>query len=177
MYYLYHIKGVKWGCSNQLKIRLKKQGYTLNDVYEIIEETNIDKAADMEKQLNIRDGYKWRDDQDYRIITKAAIIGGNIVGKERGKLNVLSGHLKNIHHLSLTKEARLKAVNNTNWYSVSKKLQKPIIAYKKDTNQFVGEYPSIKLAAELLNIGSANICNVLKNRYKQYKGYTFNYKS
>ena len=71
MYYLYHIKGVKWGCSKNLSKRLKKQGYSLTDAYEIIEEDDLDKAADMEKVLNIRDGYPWRDDQDYRIITKA----------------------------------------------------------------------------------------------------------
>jgi hypothetical protein len=72
-YYIYHIKGVKWGCTNNLKRRLKQQKYTLTDVCEIIQETDLDTAADLEKQLNLRDGYKWRDDQDYRVILKAGV--------------------------------------------------------------------------------------------------------
>jgi hypothetical protein len=76
MYQLYHIKGVKWGCSKELPNRLKRQGYTLNDVCEIVEEYNIDIASELEKEWNIRDGYSWNDSQDYRIITKAAPMGG-----------------------------------------------------------------------------------------------------
>ena len=72
MYYLYHIKGVKWGCSKNLHKRLKSQGYTINDVYEIIEVVDINEAANMERDFNIRDGYDWNDSQDYRIIIKAA---------------------------------------------------------------------------------------------------------
>lgn len=70
-YYLYHIKGIKWGCTTNLKRRLRQQGYTLNDTCEVIEETNIDIAAELEKNLNIRDGYKWNDSHDYRVILKA----------------------------------------------------------------------------------------------------------
>jgi hypothetical protein len=87
MYYLYHIKGVKWGCTINLKKRLKVQGYTLDDVCEIVKETDIDKAADMEKQLNISCGYDWNDGQDYRVMIKA--INNAYKNKERvwnGKL-------------------------------------------------------------------------------------------
>jgi hypothetical protein len=54
MYYIYHIKGVKWGCTINLKRRLKAQNYTINDVCEIIEETDLNKASDLEKELNIK---------------------------------------------------------------------------------------------------------------------------
>jgi len=58
-YYLYHIKGVKWGMTKRtVKRRVWEQGYTLNDVCEIIEISDIDTASDLEQQLNIRDGYK-----------------------------------------------------------------------------------------------------------------------
>jgi hypothetical protein len=73
MYYLYHIKGVKWGMTNDLKRRLYQQGYNLSDVCEIIEKQNIDEGADLEKELNIKYGYPWRDDQDYRNIYNAAM--------------------------------------------------------------------------------------------------------
>lgn len=59
MYYLYHIKGVKWGMTRRgLKVRLKEQGYSLDAVCEIIEETDMIVASDLEEKLNIRDGYK-----------------------------------------------------------------------------------------------------------------------
>lgn len=71
-YYLYHIKGIKWGMSKRLIKRLKNQGYTLNDVCEIVEQSDIDIASDLEKEWNIRDGYGWNDSQDYRAINKAS---------------------------------------------------------------------------------------------------------
>jgi hypothetical protein len=71
MYHLYHIKGIKWGCTKRLHQRLKNQGYSISDACEIIEVDDIDKASDMERELNIRDGYPWRDDQDYRVILNA----------------------------------------------------------------------------------------------------------
>jgi ribosome-binding protein aMBF1 (putative translation factor) len=71
MYKIYHIKGLKWGCTKQeLKRRLKQQGKTLLDVCEIILESDLDKAAELEKELNIRDGYGWNDSRDYRNIIK-----------------------------------------------------------------------------------------------------------
>jgi hypothetical protein len=69
MYSLYHIKGEKWGCSKELTVRLRNQGYTLNDVCEVIEILDIDEAADKERYLNIRDGYGWNESQDYRKVS------------------------------------------------------------------------------------------------------------
>jgi excinuclease UvrABC ATPase subunit len=69
MYYIYHIKGKKWGCTKNPKQRLKKQGYEYAD--EVILESDLDNAADLEKELNIKYGYPWRDDQDYRAILNA----------------------------------------------------------------------------------------------------------
>jgi len=106
MYYIYHIKGVKWGCSKRLEKRLKQQGYTINDTCEIIEESDLDTAADLEKHLNIKYGYSWRDDQDYRVVLEAGKqsykykkrkgplntftkkdcqLGGYITGKKKGE--------------------------------------------------------------------------------------------
>ena len=79
MYSLYHIKGIKWGCSKRLHQRLKNQGYTINDVCEVIEVSDIDTASDMERELNIRDGYIWNKSQDYRRIKKMASKGGTAV--------------------------------------------------------------------------------------------------
>jgi len=56
MYYIYHIPGVKVGCSNQPKERVAKQGYT---EFEILETHNdIDIASERELQLQKEYGYK-----------------------------------------------------------------------------------------------------------------------
>jgi hypothetical protein len=70
MYYLYHIKGVKWGCTKNLKQRLSRQGYSISDCFEIITVDNIDVASTKEKELNIEYGYNWQDTQNYKYVTK-----------------------------------------------------------------------------------------------------------
>jgi hypothetical protein len=70
MYYLYHIKGIKWGCTKNLQQRLKRQGYTISDCFEVITIDNIDIASAKEKELNIEYGYNWQDTQNYKYVTK-----------------------------------------------------------------------------------------------------------
>jgi hypothetical protein len=76
MFYLYHIKGIKWGCTKNLQQRLKRQGYTISDLADLITIDNVNKAADMEKELNIKDGYGWNTSQDYRVLNKICKAGG-----------------------------------------------------------------------------------------------------
>jgi hypothetical protein len=56
MYYIYHIKGIKIGCTNNLKRRIKEQGFT---DYELIEQ-HSDKfiASNREKELQNKYGYR-----------------------------------------------------------------------------------------------------------------------
>lgn len=70
MYYIYHIKGKKWGCTKNLNQRLKRQGYSISDCANIITVGNIDLASKMEKELNIEYGYQWQDTQNYKYVTK-----------------------------------------------------------------------------------------------------------
>lgn len=94
MFYLYHIKGVKWGCTKRLEQRLKKQGYSISDLDRLIIVSNVDKAAEMEKELNLE--YRYNNQlTDYRQITKASekIRNSNhpsILGKTFGKYNLKS---------------------------------------------------------------------------------------
>ena len=48
-----------------LKSRLKKQGFNIDDAYEIKEVIGIVNADKLEKQLNIESGYKWNETQSY----------------------------------------------------------------------------------------------------------------
>ena len=64
MYYIYHIKGVKIGCTSNIKRRVKEQGYT---EYEILEtHTDIITASERELQLQKQYGYEV-DDSLYHI--------------------------------------------------------------------------------------------------------------
>ena len=72
-YYLYHIPQRKeWGCTTNLKRRLRHLKYKIEDVDRVITCGNVDMAADMERDLNIEYGYGWNPSQDYRVIIKAA---------------------------------------------------------------------------------------------------------
>lgn len=107
-------------------------------------------------------------------LLKAAIKGGKKQGKITGKNNVKSGHLDKIRKLALTKDVRKKAVENTNWDEVAKKLNKKIYQFSMD-NKFIAEYSSVKEAAEILGIQSSNITNAAKGRYPHYKKFIWKY--
>jgi hypothetical protein len=101
MYYLYHIKGKKWGCAENLERRLKNQGYSIDNLDRLIIVGNIDMASDMEKQLNIEYGYPWNDAVDYRQLCQMAKKSGKLqrtqkqinalsnIGKKTGPKNIL----------------------------------------------------------------------------------------
>ena len=88
MYTLYHIPARKeWGCTKELNRRLKRLGYTMDDVVETIEVSGFNRAAELEKKLNIQYGYGWNDSQDYRRVTKMGLNGA----KKGGDTNVKTG--------------------------------------------------------------------------------------
>jgi predicted RNA-binding Zn-ribbon protein involved in translation (DUF1610 family) len=93
MYYIYHIPGVKIGCSINPKQRVKRKGYT---EYEILEQwDNIDKASEREIELQKQYGY-----QIDNILYKRTINAPTKDGmKKAGEWSVKSGHLKKISSL------------------------------------------------------------------------------
>ena len=108
MYTLYHIpKRKEWGCTKNLNKRVKDLGYTIEDVKETIKAYDLDIAANMEQDLNIRDGYGWNSSRDYRLMVvrgKKAnetqsikkLNAASKQGKLQGDVNVKTGHLKSI---------------------------------------------------------------------------------
>ena len=154
MYQLYHIKRKKWGCSNQLKKRLKAQNYSIEDCCEIISVKDKNEASILEKKLNLEFGYEWNDSQDYRTITKICSEGGKVGGKTNAK----SGHLKSICRMGV--------------------IPKPILVFNYKTNSLVGEFKSINETSKKLGLNISQIsqiANGVGNR-KQHKGYTFKFK-
>lgn len=158
MYQLYHIKGIKWGCSKNLVKRLKQQGYSLVDVCEIVEESNIDIASELEKEWNIRDGYSWNDSQDYRRVKKMASIGGKATSANPINVN------------NFKKVASKNAVANS--LKSRYKLQKVVLQYDLDGN-FIKEWPGVRYVKTHTNICCSKCVRGLK---KTAGGYIWKFK-
>jgi hypothetical protein len=155
MYYIYHIKGVKIGCSTQPKIRVKRQGYT---EYEILETHNdIYKVSYREKELQKEYGYTL-DTIPYYMSRKS---WGSIAGKSGGKI----GGKKSDESGALAKSRNIAAVVNC----------KPILKFDKNGN-FIAEYKSLKEAAKIHNIRDNNISRAANGRRKTCGGYIWKYK-
>lgn len=71
MFYLYHIKGKKWGCTKRLEQRLKKQGYSISDLDRLITVANLELADSLERQLNNEYGYSNQHQSYIKTIAKS----------------------------------------------------------------------------------------------------------
>ena len=183
MYYIYHIKGVKIGCSTQPTKRVKQQNY---NNFEIIEEhTDIYLASDRERELQKEYGYRidecpyWVSyKQNINRLTKLTEDDKRNIGKRSGNKNVESGWIKEFQqrsvlartgtkHSDITKnKIRLKRIGKTN---------KPLVAvlvYDKNNN-YIGEYESITLAANTLNLQMGNISSAVSGKLKSTGGFIF----
>jgi len=147
MYYIYHIpKRKEWGCTKFLEKRVKKLGYTISDIDRVILVSDIDKAADMERDLNIEYGYGWHEYCDYRHLIKIGNINASRNGGHRG--------------------GKIGGVKGT----------KAIIAYCKKNKSVIKEFNSITEACKELNVNLGCVANILKGKRKSAKGYYFEYK-
>jgi hypothetical protein len=148
IYSIYHIPGIKIGCSDNPKRRVRKQGYT---EYTILEtHTDINIAAEREFELQKEYGYKVDDvrytERNYSTMGKA---GGNA---------------------SVIKDNLWKARN-----AFIAKYSKSIIVFDYKTNELKGTYTSLREAARELSLHRHCIRNVLTNKHTQHHGYTFKY--
>lgn len=171
MYKLYHIKGVKWGCSNQLKKRLSAQNYTIDNVCEIIEINDLNEASDMERELNIRDGYGWNKSKDYRrvktMIDKSKGLGAKV--QIENKIGIFG----------YSKEERLEINTKANIIRAkisAEKRKTPINVFDYKTGKFIKSFNSQKEASEFFNINRSLLNLVLNNKRNYTSGYTFKYK-
>jgi hypothetical protein len=185
-YYIYHIEGVKIGCSNNPKKRVKKQGYT---EYTILEtHDDIITASNREIELQKQYGYRVDECPYYK-----SIIGNKEAGKKGGQIAVTSGQIYLMSKLG-GKALRDKVVkDDPNYFknmgkrgslkgaskgAIATKYKKEyaILVYKYKTGEYVGEYPNQLEASKLLNLHSQNIGRQLNGKANHTGGYTFNYK-
>jgi hypothetical protein len=183
MYYIYHIPGVKIGCSINPDRRVKQQGYT--DY--IILEQHIDKYEAGKREYELQKQYGYQIDfikYHQGKYKEAGQIGGSKntdeqkiarskVGSEYGKIygmnNVLSGHMKKIGNISRKNGSLKKAID-----AAAIKASIPVIAIDVKS-KIETKYNSGSEAAKELNTHRGCVYSILKGKRKTIKGYTFRY--
>ena len=161
MYYIYHIPGIKIGCSKNPKRRVKAQGYTEF----IILETHTDIQIASEREISLQKEYGLKVDNT----TYSKSIQGYSLDKvsKAGKASATKQWLEN----------REELINRS-------KLSKPIMIEKYgleilqyDINgNFIKEWKGMKEAARILNIKPPNLTACLKGRQKTCGGFMWKYK-
>jgi len=192
MYYIYHIPGVKIGCTKNLKSRIRVQGF---NEYEILEEhTDINVASDRERQLQTKYGYQV-DNGTNVYSSKFAGMGKKGGGKntkkqmdwrkkwgtEKANEMVKSGEWEELQKKAWVNAGK-KAIADGRWekYRIKGTLaaslvnRKQIEVYDK-SNNLIKEYNSITEASIDLCIGHSTICNAIAGRSNHSK-YNFKYK-
>jgi len=190
-YYIYHIPGIKIGCTKNIKTRIKVQGFT---EYEILEEhTNIQIAADRERELQREYGYQV--DNGSNIYSSKFIE----MGKRGGAKNTLKQKNWRKEWAKEAKNKAIKMVESGKWYELQKKAwqkageisikngrwdivrkkgteasKKPILVFDKNDN-FIKEFESITAASIELGMGLSTVGNAVKGRVPSRK-YNFKYK-
>jgi hypothetical protein len=174
-YYVYHIPGVKIGCSVNPKNRVYRQGYT---DFEILEEhTDIDIASEREIELQIEYGYI----PDCTLYSQTVECGkvGRLINPNfrlQGKRNVENGWIKEFQQRSViartgtrhSEETKLKIKLKAIGRKSNKRI--PILVFDK-SNNIIGTYDSILHASNELNLQSGNVSNALNGKLKTTGGY------
>lgn len=182
MYHIYHIKGIKIGCTTQPLQRTKKQGYT---DYEILESyTDIMLASNREIELQKEYGYKI-DTVPYYVTynlnierrKKLTTELKKIAGRKAGIKNKISGNIYKAQKRSVevrtgtkhTEETKIKirkaALGRKQPY------RKHVLVYDKNTMKFIGEFDNQSQLCKKLNLNIGNVSNVVNGKYEHTCGY------
>ena len=182
-YYIYHIKGKKIGCTDNLERRISE--YPKNTQYEILEShDDIFIASDREILLQKTYGYP----VDKIPYWKTIEFVNKAYTKKQRPIKKVKTPMSNDEWLMVMKEVhhRMKE-KGIGFYNpdvplkaglvVKEKYSIPIIAYEYPSMKLVGEFTSAKDCGKKLGLSNiGNIRNVLKGRNHSSKGYTFRYK-
>lgn len=170
MYSIYHIPGVKIGCSKRVEQRVKEQGYKKYELLEVYHDIN--KASEREKELQKEYGYIEKNVKtDYKQQIEFAKFGRLA---QMGKPNKGSQtQIKNkIGIFGYSKEERLELNTKANIIRAkisAEKRKKPILVYKFNNNEFVGEWNSIKEAS--IELKATNLKSTISGERNHSKGY------
>jgi hypothetical protein len=177
MYNIYHIPGVKIGCTRQkVSKRVKQQGYTNFEILETHTDINI--ASDREIELQKQYGYSEKFIKtDYKQQIEFGKKGQLATKGKPGKGAKYQIQNK-IGMFGYSKEERLVINTKTNIIRAQRAkevLSKPIKVYDYKTGKYISKFNSIHEAGKLLNANNGNIHSVLNGSRNHTKGYTFKY--
>jgi hypothetical protein len=179
MFYVYHIKGKKWGCcNNRLENRLRDQGYSIKDVDRVIIVGNLQKASQMERDLQVEYGYPL-DTNTYEQLFKKVLTpyvkqkAKNTLIKKYGSI---SGPLNTpeVKAKIIAKQGNMTAHMNTP--EIRAKKSKQVIQLTLE-GIIVKEWPSQSFASRELKIPQADISFCCNGKFKQAGGYVWKFKS
>jgi hypothetical protein len=170
-YYIYHIPGVKIGCTNNIERRVvKQQGFT---EYEILEIHTDDKIASIrEKELQKQYGLEELNVKtDYSQQVRFAKAGRDAC---KGKPNKgTQRQIKNkIGIFGYSKEERLALNTKANIIRAQKsaeKRMKPVIVFDYKSDRYIGEWKSIQSAS--IELKACNLDATICGRRKSANGY------
>ena len=110
LFYIYHIPGIKIGCSTRPKIRVEEQGFSNFDILEVHDDIAL--ASQREVELQVQYGYGRDNNCSYEDSYKARLEAGKkggVANKESGWITKL-GHKqgkKNVESGSLLRAASM----------------------------------------------------------------------
>lgn len=97
-YTIYHIPGIKIGCSSEPENRVSKQGFTDYEVLEVHEDIYV--ASDREIELQKQYGYRVDNIPYYKSYNRLLMAGTfetrSTGGRNGGNTNIESGHLESL---------------------------------------------------------------------------------
>jgi Trm5-related predicted tRNA methylase len=158
MYYIYHIPGIKIGCTKTPKRRVEQQGYTEFTILET--HTDIQIASERERQLQKEYGYKV-DSCDYSksiqgYSLEKVINAGRASAEKQWKEN---------REIQIDRSKKGGKIN-------SEKTGKKTYMCDKDGN-LIMTFKNRKDAARYINGFAAPLKNVINHPTRTYKGYVW----
>lgn len=168
-YYIYHIPGVKIGCSTDPNRRVKRQGY---ECFEILEtHSDIETAAVREKELQKQYGYRvdksdYVQHYEYGKAGRAKCLGMGAKSQIENKIGMFSW--------SKEKRTEFNRKNSMIGAKISaEKRSVPIDVYDYKTGKYLFSFSSKKEVAIKLNLSRGNITSVITGTRNHTGGYTF----
>ena len=160
MYYIYHIPGIKIGCTTRPKHRVKQQGYS---DYEILESYEcIDTASKREIELQKEYGYPV-DISTYKQSVEKNPHKQHIAGRASATKQWRENRDREL--LKCKKAGEV----------TKRKYSKTILQYDLDGN-FIKEWIGVKATARKFNGSPPNLSAALNGNQKTFSGFIWKYK-
>ena len=159
MFTIYHIPGVKVGCTNRSpEIRVKEQGYFQFEILEVL--GDLSTASERELYWQIKLGYK-KDNIQYLTTLKMQPLGTIASNKPEAKLKKITS-IKNSKKFKLARREPRRG--------------KVILQFDK-FGCFIAEWNKIKDAAKAYNCSGEVISTCCRGRQKTAAGFIWKYKT